>query len=107
MYLQTTKNSRNALYCHIATSSKDNLPYSTRSTLDYRYNKPDDMEEMDHLESHMRDTSVQQGEQLPNRLAQTQANFETAKKDLLNMSEAFSQQHSNQSQQQAVDSSKR
>ena len=106
MYLQTTKNSRNALYCHIATSSKDNLPYSTRSTLDYRYCKPDDMEEMDQLESQMRDTSVQQGEQLPNRLAQTQVNFETAKKDLLNMSEAFSQQHSNQSQQHAVDSSR-
>ena len=59
MYLQTTKNSRNALYCHIATSSKDNLPYSTRSTLDYRYCKPDDMEEMEQLESQTRATSVQ------------------------------------------------
>ena len=37
MYLQTTQNSRNALYCHISTQSKDVMPYSTRSNLDYRY----------------------------------------------------------------------
>ena len=91
MYLQTTKNSRNALYCHITTSSKDNIPYSTRSTLNYRYCKPEEMDELDHMESQMHDSSVQQGEQLPNRLAQTQANFEAAKRDLLNVSDAFSQ----------------
>ena len=35
MYMQTTKNSRNALFCNIITSSKDVMPYSTKNAIKF------------------------------------------------------------------------
>ena len=70
MFLQTTKNSRNELFCHISSASKDFAPYSTRSILDYRC-RSDEEEDFGKGEFNQ--------DKLPsNRMTQTAANLKTA-----------------------------